>query len=157
MFLIPIVGLLVAYIFIFALFSLFFENKRSFKNKLVLRSVIYPIFMSSVIYFFIFNTLDPFFGWGNRLVHALNGGFITFFLCFLVAKDGDFKINRFQFFIFSFLLVTAFGVFYEIFEFVAQHFFHIEMVIGIEDTWLDLISNSLDYINLFRLNWNHAS
>ena len=79
----------------------------------------------------------------NRLLHALTGGFVSFFICFLVVKNANFRITRFQFFIFSFLVVTALGVANEILEFALQNYAEISITQTVNDTWLDLISNTL--------------
>ena len=88
-----------------------------------------------------FSIADP--EWSNRLLHALGGGFVAFFVCFLVARDSQIDITRFQFFVFSFLLVTAFGVGNEILEFAIQHYLDLTFARDVADTWLDLVSNTV--------------
>jgi hypothetical protein len=80
---------------------------------------------------------------GNRILHAVGGGFLTFLLCFLVVRDGEYKIGKAQFFIFSLLIVVFLGVINENIEFFLQHFFDYVAANSIDDTWLDLVSNSL--------------
>jgi hypothetical protein len=79
----------------------------------------------------------------NRIQHAFGGGFLAFLTCFLVAKDMGRPITRFQFFVLSFLIVTALGVANEIFEFVMQDFFGFYFAKHLNDTWLDLVSNTV--------------
>jgi hypothetical protein len=80
---------------------------------------------------------------GNRILHAVGGGFLTFLLCFLVVKDGEYRLGRVRFFVFSFLLVVFLGVVNEHVEFILQHFFGYLAANSVLDTWLDLISNSV--------------
>ena len=83
---------------------------------------------------------------GNRVVHALGGGFISIFVCFLATRDSQVKINRFQFFVFSFMFVTTLGVVNEIMEFFLQYYFakyDLFFATTINDTWLDLLSNTV--------------
>lgn len=79
----------------------------------------------------------------NRFLHAFGGGFVPFLICFLAARDSKVKINKFQFLVFSFLIVTAFGVANEILEFFLQHYTYLIFAYTIDDTWLDLISNTV--------------
>ncbi len=50
----------------------------------------------------------------NRVLHVFGGGFLAFLICFLAALDSRVRIRRFQFFLFSFLIVIALGVANEI-------------------------------------------
>jgi hypothetical protein len=79
----------------------------------------------------------------NRIEHAVGGGFLAFLVCYLVARDMGQRITRFQFFVLAFLTVTALGVANEIIEFIAQEHFGIVLAKNLNDTWLDLISNTL--------------
>ncbi|MDB5266221.1 MAG: hypothetical protein JWN89_36 [Parcubacteria group bacterium] len=82
----------------------------------------------------------------NRIQHGLCGGFLALVVCFLAIRDSKVVINKFQFFVFTALVVTALGVGNEILEFVLQHYLGFVMSTTIEDTWLDLISNSIGII-----------
>lgn len=64
-------------------------------------------------------------------------------ICFLVVRDSGLKIGRFQFFVFSAMIVTALGVGNEILEYYAQTYFGIIAAATVDDTWLDLISNTV--------------
>ncbi len=79
----------------------------------------------------------------NRIEHAFGGGFLAFMVCYLVARDMARPITRFQFFVLSFLVVTALGVANEILEFFAQEYFGVVLAKNLNDTWLDLISNTI--------------
>jgi hypothetical protein len=78
----------------------------------------------------------------NRIEHAFGGGFLAFLVCYLVARDMGRPITRFQFFVLSFLVVTALGVANEVLEFFAQEYFGVVLAKNLNDTWLDLISNT---------------
>ncbi len=79
----------------------------------------------------------------NRIEHAFGGGFLAFLVCYLVARDMGRPITRFQFFVLSFLVVTALGVANEILEFFAQNYWGFYVAKTVNDTWLDLISNTI--------------
>jgi hypothetical protein len=81
--------------------------------------------------------------WGNRFLHAVGGGALCVIICFLVVRDNDVKIGRFQFLVFSAMVVTTLGVGNEILEYYAQTYFDIIAASTIDDTWLDLISNTV--------------
>ena len=68
---------------------------------------------------------------------------MSFFICFRVVRDSRLLISKFQFFVFSVLVVTAMGVGNEIVEFVLQNYMPLVFSVDINDTWLDLISNGL--------------
>lgn len=79
----------------------------------------------------------------NRIEHAFGGGVLAFLMCYLVARDNGKRITRFQFFVLAFLTVTALGVANEILEFIAQEYFGIVLAKNLNDTWLDLVSNTV--------------
>jgi len=79
----------------------------------------------------------------NRFLHAFGGGFLAFLICFLIVKNTNLQLTKFQFFIFSFLLVTAMGVTNEILEFFLQNYAGFIFSASVNDTWLDLISNAV--------------
>lgn len=134
-------GLCAVYFFLYFLFPIFFQTTITRPNKKSAYSLVY-IFAFSLISYFIALQIGN--EWiGNRIIHILGGGAASFFMCFRVIKDTDMKIGRFQFFVFSFLIVTALGVGNELVEFFLQHFFHIIFAPTITDTWLDLLSNTI--------------
>lgn len=79
----------------------------------------------------------------NRIEHAFGGGFLAFLVCYLVARDMGRPITRFQFLVLAFLTVTALGVANEIFEFFGQNYFGWIVAKHLNDTWYDLISNTV--------------
>ena len=78
----------------------------------------------------------------NRILHTFGGGFVTFFVCFLVVKDTNLQISRFQFFVFSFLVTVSLGAANEILEYFLQNYLNFSFAKSANDTWLDLISNT---------------
>ncbi len=85
----------------------------------------------------------------NRIQHAFAGGFAAFLVCYLAVRDLNISINKFQFFVFSSLIVTALGVGNELAEFIFQEYipiFPFQFAETPIDTWLDLVSNSVGVI-----------
>jgi hypothetical protein len=132
-------GLCIAYFFLEHLFNLFFERHLAHVSKRTIGSVITIILSSSVVYLITY--LIPNADLSNRFLHMIGGGFLSVMVCFLVVKDSRIHISKFQFFIFSFFIVTALGVGNEIAEFFLQNYFGHIASTSINDTWLDLISN----------------
>lgn len=89
---------------------------------------------------------DPW--WQNRLLHGLGGGSLAFLVCFLAFRDNALPLNRLQFFILGFLIVTALGVANELAEFFGQKYLALSFARTIEDTWLDLASNTIGAVLL---------
>lgn len=79
----------------------------------------------------------------NRTLHALGGGFCAVLLCFLVAEDVGYSTTRFQFIVWSALIVTALGTVNELLEFFLQTTTQLTFASTINDTWLDLLSNTI--------------
>ena len=130
-----------AYVGLFFLFPIFFQQTR---QRLSIRSVysMLGILVVCVLFFNISNIM-PDEQLGNRVLHAMAGGFTAFFLCYRAACDSKVAITKFQFFVFSALMVTTLGVGNEIAEFVGQNYAGIIFAPSINDTWLDLISNTV--------------
>ncbi len=134
-------SLCISYFILFFLFPYFFENK---VPKIGLKSLVSVglIFILSFLgYFTAFNIHDP--ELSNRFLHGFGGGFMALFVCFLAARDSGVHVKRFQFVLFSLLVVTALGVANEILEFILQNYIRMVFSISINDTWLDLISNTV--------------
>lgn len=104
-------------------------------------SLVYIVICISLIFTISLGVPDR--GFGNRLLHAFGGGFLSFLICFLVVRDSGLKITRLQFFIFSLFVVTFLGVTNEIAEFFLQNYLAFHFADTINDTWLDLISNTV--------------
>lgn len=79
----------------------------------------------------------------NRIEHAVGGGVMAGLVCFLAIKDSAVSMRKFQFVVLSILLATALGVMNEILEFFLQNYFGFISADNINDTWLDLVSNTV--------------
>ena len=79
---------------------------------------------------------------GNRLQHALGGGFAGVLVCFLSARDTQLRIGRLRFMAMALLMVTAMGVANELLEFILQTHSHYIFSDNPLDTWRDLASNT---------------
>lgn len=132
-------GYCVAYLFLFFLYPLFFKNIVSTVTWRSLYSVAYVIFLYIFISLISTNISDV--DLSNRILHIFGGGFLSFFVCFLVVKDTGLRITKFRFFTFSFLIVVALGVGNEIFEYFLQNYSSLSFAKTANDTWMDLISN----------------
>ncbi len=133
-------GLCVSYLILFFLFPYFFYGTKG--NKLSLKSLasILVICAISFLSCYIALSIDDR-DFGNRILHIFGGGLTAFFVCFLAAKDSGVQLRKFQFFLFSFLMVIALGIVNEIAEFLLQYYFDIISAETPIDTWLDLNSN----------------
>ena len=136
-------GLCISYFILFFLFPFFFEHRIAKVTKKSFLFAAVVTFLSFTGYLAGFHISDLEFA--NRLQHAFGGGFLAFLICFLATKDSGVKISKFQFFIFSALIVTALGVINESMEYVLQNYFGFTLMFAdsINDTWLDLVSNTV--------------
>lgn len=138
----------VSYFVLFEIFALFFDRhfERVHIRSFISIGLIAALYYLSLWLAFSIPDGMALFGvsdFGNRIQHALGGGFVTLFMCYRIVRDGRFRTTRLQFVIFSFLIVTVFGVANEVFEFFGQNFTSfLVFADSINDTWLDLISNS---------------
>lgn len=131
----------IVYAVLLNIYSLFFRNAFSGIRNISGKSIL-AIFTTSILVG-IAVMMIPDYEWGNRIQHAIGGGFIAYLVCFLVARDLKLKLGWLQFVSFSFLVVCALGVANEILEFYLQNFAGMLMARSINDTWLDLISNTI--------------
>lgn len=132
----------IAYAFLFKLFPYFFGALRQRFSHNSVSSLAWIVI--GMLVSFALVAIAPSQAIGNRLLHAVTGGFMLFFTCFLAARDSRVRIGAFQFFFFSALLVTTFGVANEIAEYVLQERLGVFLFAAtVSDTWLDLISNTL--------------
>ncbi len=133
-------GLCVSYFILFFLFPYFFNGVRgarlSYKSLLSIVIICLISFVSCYIALRIHDKEI-----GNRILHIFGGGFTAFLVCFLAARDSGIRLKKFQFFLFSFLVVIALGVLNEVIEFLLQYCFDIISAKTPVDTWLDLNSN----------------
>jgi hypothetical protein len=138
------IGLVLTYLILYKLlFPRFFDEPISKLGQKSLFSLLIIVIISVANYLLIYYFLDIESGIGNRILHAFGGGFMTFLVCYLVVKDSRLPINKFQFFIISVLIVASLGIVNEIYEFILQNYFDVLAAATINDTWLDLISNSV--------------
>ena len=133
------IGYGLAYVGLCALFPHFFENAFLKPGAISKKSLAYIVAFACVVFVVSAGISDM--ELSNRVLHVFGGGFLAFFICFLAARDSRVRIRRFQFFLFSFLIVIALGVANEILEFFLQNYFHFGFTRNVNDTWLDLISN----------------
>jgi hypothetical protein len=133
----------IAYFPLRYLFSKFFanDNEMNMRDGNTSRSLGIIVLFCVVAFAIVYLTPDR--EIANRIQHGFAGGFAAFLICFLAVKDSGAKVSRFQFLVFTALVVTALGVGNEIFEFFLQNYTNLVMATTINDTWLDLISNSL--------------
>lgn len=82
----------------------------------------------------------------NRVLHTFAGGFATYLVCALAARDIGLSIGRLRFFITATVVATTVGVANEHVELVLQSFAHLRFAATISDTWLDLASNTAGII-----------
>ena len=129
------------YVVLFFLFPTFFNQAREKLSKRSLISLGIIILLSFVAYIISYNIANE--QIGNRFLHGFGGGFLAFLMCWLVARDTKLKITKFQFFVFSFLIVTGLGVANELLEFLLQSTTSFIFSPTATDTWLDLLSNTI--------------
>lgn len=134
-------SLCIAYFALFLIFPFFFEHRVAKIGPKSLLSVALIFIISFLGYLIAFTIPDL--ELSNRFLHGFGGGFMALFVCFLVAKDSHVRINKFQFIFLSLLTVTALGVVNEILEFFLQNYGGVIFAASINDTWLDLISNTI--------------
>ncbi|OGZ08138.1 MAG: hypothetical protein A3C93_00870 [Candidatus Lloydbacteria bacterium RIFCSPHIGHO2_02_FULL_54_17] len=133
------VGHVFSYLLLYFLFPVFFRSGVPTIGWRSLRSVAYIVVAYLSVLFVSFAASDP--EWSNRILHIFGGGFVSLSVCFLVVSDTHLRISRFQFIVFSILVVTGLGVANEITEFFLQNYLGFVFAEGVNDTWLDLISN----------------
>lgn len=136
-----LLGWIVTYFSLYFLFPAFFKSPRPVLGWRSARSLGLVIAFSLLIFAISFSIKDL--ELSNRVLHIFGGGFLSFLVCFLVAKDTKINIGRFQFFTFSFLVVLSLGAANEMLEYVLQNYFNFSFAKTANDTWLDLISNFL--------------
>ncbi len=133
-------GLCVAYLLLEHLFSLFFTKHFAHIGRRSIGSVAIIVVTSILGYVLTLFISDP--ESSNRVLHMFGGGFLAIMVCFLVVKDSRITITKFQFFIFSFMVVTTLGVGNEIMEFFLQNYGGLIATTTLNDTWFDLIANT---------------
>ncbi len=140
-FLLLAIGFCAAYIALHYLFGQLLSNKTVALTRDSARSIAYILLFHSMAQIGVWCIPDL--EWSNRFQHAIGGGFLAFFICFRVAHDTHIPIRRLQFFVWGFLVVTTLGVANELVEFFLQTVTSLVFTTRLEDTWLDLLSNSV--------------
>ena len=135
-----LLGWIVTYFSLYFLFPYFFNGAAPALSRRSWYSIIGTVAFSAFIFAASSNIRDP--ELSNRILHIFGGGFLSFLVCFLAVKDSGLNIGRFQFFVFSFLVVLSLGAVNEMLEYVLQNYFNFSFAKTANDTWLDLISNS---------------
>lgn len=134
-------SLCISYFTLSFIFPFFLENRLLKIGLKSLVSIGLIFILSFLGYFIAFNIQDS--ELGNRFLHGFGGGFMALLVCFLVVKDSGLQIRKFQFIFLSLLTVTALGVANEILEFFLQNYAGMTFSTSVNDTWLDLISNTV--------------
>lgn len=137
--LIFIIAYCLLYFGLIYLFPVFFVGTWPANRRQTLLSLVLIIIVTFIIFSINAKIQDPLLE--NRFQHALGGGFLGFFVCFLAWRSSSVTINRFQFFFFSFLFVIMLGVANEILEYFLQNYTSLHFASTVNDTWLDLLSN----------------
>lgn len=143
---IAIVSTIYTLLYIFLIFALkyAFNNKKINKNNVNIKSILLILIMTIFSLIIVNIIKDPYLS--NRFQHAISGGFLAFSIIFFAFKDTKIKINTLQFLILSTLIVTFLGVANEILEFVLQTYTNLIFNNSVNDTWLDLLSNTFGII-----------
>ena len=137
------IGLGASYFLLSFIFSKFFSQPLAIEKLKKLKPVCIIVVLSLVISA-ISHEMPV--GPDNRFLHALGGGLMVVLVCFLAIKNLQFGISRFQFIVVSALTATAFGVGNELLEFFLENYFGLIANVSLNDTWLDLLSNTVGII-----------
>ncbi len=129
------------YLFLYFFLPVFFQQKTQPLAKRSADSIGLIVLLSLAIFVLTAAVQDQ--EISNRLLHIFGGGFLALTTCFLVVRDTKLKITKFQFFVISFLIVTALGVGNELLEFLLQSTTGTIFSPTPTDTWLDLLSNTI--------------
>jgi hypothetical protein len=134
-------GMGLGYLALLYLFTYFFTGRLPTLGPRSFYTALGVVVLSLAGYGVSFSYPDP--EIGNRILHAFGGGFLAFLMCFLVWRETKLPITIFQFTVFSALIVTAMGVGNEMLEFFLQNYRDLLFARDPNDTWLDLISNTV--------------
>jgi len=133
------VALCIGYFILLRLFPYFFGQNVPPQRRSPWFPLAYIVTFSALVYAVNFSLPDP--ELANRILHVFGGGFLGFSVCFLAARDSGVRISKFQFFLFSTLIVLALGTANELLEFFLQEYAGLISATSVTDTWLDLSSN----------------
>ena len=135
------IGYIACYFFLFYTLPIFFRQTRPAIGRRAILSASFIFLLALVAYAIALNVPDP--DIGNLILHMFGGGFLASVLCYLAVRDTAIALTRFQFFVITFLIVVALGVANEHLEFVVQSFTRFTYADTVQDTWIDLLNNSL--------------
>lgn len=79
----------------------------------------------------------------NRILHAFGGGFMAVLVCFLAMTDAQLRTSGVRFALYALLIASTLGVANELLEFVLQQHMGYLFAVHVNDTWLDLVSNTI--------------
>ena len=136
-----LLGWVATYFLFYFLFPAFFNIAPPALNRKSLYSVVLTVVLSFLIFAGSSGIRDL--ELSNRVLHIFGGGFLSFLVCFLVVKDTGLNIGKFQFFVFSFLIMLSLGAVNEMLEYALQNYFNFSFAKTANDTWLDIISNTV--------------
>ena len=136
-------ALCAAYFILLKFLPRFFAQEITRSRRNFLFPLLFILIFSAVAYAVSYALPDP--EIGNRVLH-ISGGFAGFLTCFFATRDSGVRINKFQFFVCSALIVLALGVANELLEFFLQEYVGIISAATVTDTWLDLASNTIGII-----------
>ncbi|MDB5239366.1 MAG: hypothetical protein JWO00_701 [Candidatus Parcubacteria bacterium] len=137
-------SLVAAYFILYAFFPFFFGQKLERPGARSIISVLIIVILSFAGYAVVLHTRDL--EMGNRILHGFGGGFVAFLVCFLAVRDSRISITKFQFAVLGSLIVTGLGVANEIVEYFLQNYGGMVFLRTTNDTWLDLMSNTVGII-----------
>ncbi len=138
------IGLCCVYIGLLFFFPYFFGQKNGGITRGSIISFGLLFLLSITAYWIAYSIPDPVLG--NRVLHSLGGGFSAFIACWLAIRDSEIRIDRVRFVILSILIVSCLGIANEIMEFMLQSITGVVYADSINDTWLDLISNTVGIV-----------
>ena len=139
-----VLAMCATYFILLALLPRFFAQKVMLPRRRQLVSLVHIVIFLVLTYAVNFSIQDPWLA--NRVLHIFGGGFLGFFMCFLAVRDSGIRITKFQFFVFSVLIVLALGTANELLELFLQEYAGIISSTTVTDTWLDLASNTVGII-----------
>ncbi len=134
-------GLCIVYLGLLVMLPLFFSQTGAPISKKSFLSVGLISLLSVVGYLVTFVVPDP--EVANRILHGFGGGCMAFLTCFLAFKDSGVRVPVAVFLVFSLMAVSTLGVANEVWEFFLQESFNLTFATGINDTWYDLVSNTV--------------
>lgn len=128
-----------AYLFLHFFFPLFFHGHTTSFRKSSFLFLGLVILGYAVVWYITSQIVDV--NVSNRILHIFGGGFLAFFMCFLISIDTKIRVDRFRLFTFILFVVLSLGVANEMMEYVLGLYTPLTFADTADDTRLDLISN----------------